>query len=606
MSAMAYRSDIQILRGIAVLVVVLFHISPKLSAGGFLGVDIFFVISGFLMRALYVVDNTKAPALHFYKRRLKRIFPAYVVTILASLFVGSYIFVPYEFEELAKMSLASIFLVPNMYFWTGESYFNEFSFRPMLHLWSLGVEVQFYLLVPFFIFLIKKSKILIVATAALSFLCCIYVLGFSAKTAFFILPFRLWEFLLGFLCAHIFSSNGNLLNENLNLKRVSLLAFFAVTIISFSHVSISGHPGWAALIVTLLVAVTLAFGFPDSFIASYPAKLLYLLGKYSYSLYLVHFPVLYFQYHNTLSGDSIETALDIKLGWTLVIMCFLTVILHHFVERSNWSFFTRKILISVACSFMFLVGLVALSRYINENRFDVYVKHVSNAPNDRSYWRCGKYVKFISFFDKTTSYCLINEGVENEKNNVLLVGDSHADAIKISLGTVASRNNARLYFLMESCNIGKGACGVDNVIALVKKLDAKSVVLNDLYYNLKGDELKVFVEKAKAIDVDVYYVEPVPVYPYSVPRYLLEHYKNTNNDNEFIRSPEYYQQLFKGVYQKLDAMSLTRLPTLKYLCTSSCIISDGDKSYYSDSHHLSLTGARILEPMFQEYIFSKK
>lgn len=603
---MNYRSDIQILRGIAVLVVVLFHINPKISASGFLGVDIFFVISGFLMRALYLVKNDSAPALNFYKRRFKRIAPAYLVTIFASLIAGSYIFVPYEFDELFKMSLAALFFVPNMYFWTGEGYFTEFAFRPMLHLWSLGVEVQFYLLVPFFIFLIRKSKILIVLAALISFICCLYVLEFSSKTAFFTLPFRLWEFLLGFFCAHSFSSNGNLRYDGVNLKRLSLLSFLLVVLLSFSSVPISAHPGWAALIVTILVAISLAFGFPDRFIASYPAKGLYVLGKYSYSLYLVHFPVLYFQYHNSMSGDSIDTKLDFKLGLTLVIMGLLTVILHHFIERSSWSFFNKKLLLSLGGIAVFMVGVASLSLYINEKKFDLYVKHVSNAPNDRSYWRCGKYAKLVSLFDKNASYCLINEEISEANNNLLLVGDSHADAIKISLGEVASKNNARLYFLMESCNIGKGACSVDNVIALVKKLDVKSVVLNDLYYNLRPEDLRVFVNRAAEINVTVYYVEPVPVYSYSVPRYLLERYKNESIDSEFVKSPEYFQQLFKGVHRKLDGIPLVRLPTLKYLCDASCKISAGDRSYYSDSHHLSLTGAKILEPMFQEYIFNKK
>lgn len=604
MSTMIYRNDIQILRGIAVLVVVLFHISPNLSAGGFLGVDIFFVISGFLMRALYYSGETKHFALDFYKRRFRRIFPAYFVTIMASLVTGAFVFVPYEFDQLSQMSLASLFFSPNLYFWTGEGYFDEFSFRPLLHLWSLGVEVQFYILVPLFIFLLNKSRSIVFFITLGSFIACLVVLSISTKTAFFILVFRLWEFLIGFTCAHIFGANGNLISKDHKAKILPSCALIGIVGISFLDVSNSNHPGWTALIVALFVATILAVGLPIKITSSYPGRTLATLGKYSYSLYLVHFPVLYFSYHQALSGDTINVKLDPKFFITITFMGVLTYLLFHVVEKSNWKEFQKKfIFIIPALSFILIF---AISRYVNAERHNSYQTNISNAPNDRSYWRCGKTLKLLSVFNKSMSYCIINSDISNTNNNILLIGDSHADAIKTSLGTVASKNGARLYFYMESCSIGKEGCDIETLTNLVKRLNIKAVVAHDLYRNLSPSNLKDFSEKMDKLAISTYYVDPVPVYPYSVPLYLLDSKSGKNSNDSFVKTKSDFEKLYSKTYDAIATTKFVRVPTLNYLCTPNCMLSNKDRSYYSDSHHLSLTGAKLLEPMFQNYIFSTR
>ena len=194
---MTYRKDIQILRGVAVLVVVLFHLDVPGFASGFLGVDVFFVVSGFLMAQLYTPGNVR----EFLLKRARRLLPAYVATILATLAAAALIVTPMDFKELVNQAAASALFVPNMHFSLGDSYFDKAEFKPLLHLWSLGVEIQFYLLVPLLAWLFVRARLLLPVLIVGSAVACFLVLSSQPKSAFFLLVFRLWEFLIGFAVA---------------------------------------------------------------------------------------------------------------------------------------------------------------------------------------------------------------------------------------------------------------------------------------------------------------------------------------------------------------------------------------------------------------------
>lgn len=179
---MTYRKDIQILRGIAVLLVVLYHLQVSFIKSGFLGVDVFFVISGFLMAILYDLNDKKK----FFFRRGKRLLPTYYMIILLTLAVSIFITIPNEFYQVVKQSIYATFFSSNIGFWMQNSYFNKSNFNPLLHLWSLGVEIQFYLIVPLLYWIFQKSKILLPLVLLLSILACFFMVGVSPKTSFFI------------------------------------------------------------------------------------------------------------------------------------------------------------------------------------------------------------------------------------------------------------------------------------------------------------------------------------------------------------------------------------------------------------------------------------
>ena len=193
------RSDIQYLRAVAVLLVIFYHAGFPLFQNGFLGVDIFFVVSGYLMATLY---NGVAPR-KFFKARIRRLAPSLGLISLVTLLVSFTVVTPFQFKEISKETVLGITGLSNFYFWNDDTYFAPGRFRPLLHLWTLSVELQFYLLFPFVSRIIKKKKWPWLFILGMSFTFSQLILYKSPKTAFFLLPTRLWEFAFGVLAAGV-------------------------------------------------------------------------------------------------------------------------------------------------------------------------------------------------------------------------------------------------------------------------------------------------------------------------------------------------------------------------------------------------------------------
>ena len=151
---MTHRDDVQILRGIAVLLVVLFHIGLTDFGSGFLGVDVFFVISGYLMARMY---DPRKPG-QFFRRRARRLLPAYFGTIVATLMAALVLTTPNELDQVIDQAWYAVLFSSNIGFWAANSYFDKAEFKPLLHLWSLGVEIQFYALVPLLALFVRRLK----------------------------------------------------------------------------------------------------------------------------------------------------------------------------------------------------------------------------------------------------------------------------------------------------------------------------------------------------------------------------------------------------------------------------------------------------------------
>lgn len=207
-SSMAYRPDIDGLRGIAVLLVVAYHYFGV--RGGFVGVDIFFVISGYLITTILLreLSQNQFSLSNFYIRRIKRIFPALILVIASCLIFGGLVLLSNEYALLGKHVLAVTMFSSNIVFWLEAGYFDKAShLKPLLHLWSLGVEEQFYIFWPLILFWAYKQSWsfgrLISGLIVLSCLICIHVSSVSAVTAFYWLPTRAWQLLAGAGLAYI-------------------------------------------------------------------------------------------------------------------------------------------------------------------------------------------------------------------------------------------------------------------------------------------------------------------------------------------------------------------------------------------------------------------
>lgn len=597
-----YRADIQVLRGIAVLLVVIFHISPKIMPSGFFGVDIFFVISGFLMCSLYSNGSRRSLISSFYQRRFSRLIPAYFTTITVCVVFGSYILIPYEFSVLLDQALASLIGIPNILLWSGESYFDEFAFRPLLHLWSLGVEIQFYLIVPLVYFLISRSRTLFLILMVGSFFSCLIVSEISSKTAFFMLPFRMWEFLIGFAVAYYFSDSGNIKTDRFGLY--GLFSIIALSFFSVFPLEIGPHPGMLAFVVCILTAAVLLVGLPLSFLSTRFSRFFEVLGKYSYSIYLVHFPVLIFIYHEPFGGEVIDASLDIQLLFAITLIITLSLSLYYLVENRRWMKVLGTSKVMPIGLFLLVLLVPPVGYAINNKSHTTAEKEITSAPLNRSFWRCGKYEKFLRVVDSNHLVCnFTNSDSDSLSSNILLVGDSHADAVKQSVANVSNNNNAQLYFMIESCNLGVSDCQVDKVIEIVKMKNIDRVIIHDFYKNIRFEKISDLLSKIDGKDIKVYYLDPIPVYPYSVPAYLLKEHNYGYQDIAFHRSRAHYELKYKSIHEKLDKLGVVRIPTLESLCDPGCQTAIGKVPIYADSHHLTLTGAKKLEPVIGAIMF---
>jgi peptidoglycan/LPS O-acetylase OafA/YrhL len=263
MNKLKYRADIDGLRAIAVLSVVCYHAFPGIFKGGFIGVDIFFVISGYLISSIIFKNlyNKTFSFREFYIRRIIRIFPALLLVLFFSIVVGWLTLLPGEYKQLGKHILGGAGFYSNFILWGESGYFDNIAeTKPLLHLWSLGVEEQFYIIWPLLLILIFKFKFnkffLIVVVATISFCINVYFLPKDPSGVFY-LPFtRFWELLIGSLLAYIlFYNKDSIFLEKLNQKFfaniISLIGLMLISYGLYSISKVSPFPGYLAIYPTL-------------------------------------------------------------------------------------------------------------------------------------------------------------------------------------------------------------------------------------------------------------------------------------------------------------------------------------------------------------------
>ncbi len=334
---LAYRPDVDGLRAIAVLAVVVFHAFPAALPGGFVGVDIFFVISGFLISSIILkaLDGGGFRFADFYARRIRRIFPVLLLVVLGSLLLGWGVLLPGEYAQLGKHALAGLGFVANFAFWQETGYFDTAAeLKPLLHLWSLGVEEQFYIVWPAVLVLAWRLRLNLVAVsaalAASSLAVCIVMTPLAPAASYF-LPFaRAWELLAGVLLAlrvwrrgAVFAAVPRWLPE---LAAAAGLALIAVALAVVDRTR--AFPGaWALLPVggaVLLIAAGTQSWIGRRVLAH---PLLVAIGLISFPLYLWHWPLLAFV--RIVQGEQAGAA---ALGLAVAAAVLLAALSYRAVE----------------------------------------------------------------------------------------------------------------------------------------------------------------------------------------------------------------------------------------------------------------------------------
>ncbi|HJB62639.1 MAG TPA: acyltransferase, partial [Candidatus Microbacterium pullistercoris] len=299
-----YRPDIDGMRSIAVIGVVLFHAGLTALPGGYVGVDVFFVISGYLItrQVLVGVQRGNFSFAEFYLRRARRLLPAGLFTIVGTLVAAVILLPPFRIAEIAQSAAAAAVSISNFFFWQESGYWAESSAnQPLLHTWSLSVEEQFYLVWPLGIFLVLRFLPrlvvpLLLAGALLSVVVTAYFSVRSPDAAFYLTPFRAYEFAIGALCvwaeqlrwpAHTI---GRAARQGMWLVGLAMIVFAMFT---FDEESVV-FPGTVALVPTLGTAFMILARRPDVLDGALSNPIMNYIGLRSYSIYLVHWPILVF------------------------------------------------------------------------------------------------------------------------------------------------------------------------------------------------------------------------------------------------------------------------------------------------------------------------
>ncbi len=445
-----YRPDIDGLRAIAVLAVVLFHIDEAWVPGGFAGVDIFFVISGFLITRNILKDAASPQGFswkEFYRRRILRILQVLFLVLGVTLLVGHFLLLPDDLLELSYSALASVFSLANVYFtyFLDTSYFaDDSSLQPLLHLWSLGVEEQFYVFWPIFLVALFRraaTKWLVGITFALvssSFLLAELLLVSAPMFAYYMLPTRAGELLIGALLAIYLATGGRVFSDGARI----LKGILGAAMIAFGLIWVTedmGFPGVNALPATVGAALLIWAGAGkvigvNGILGLRP---LALIGLISYSLYLWHWPVLAF--YRYLYGN-VEPVVGILL---LGLMLLFSVLSYRWIEKPcrqlRWSFkqVTSRLFGlaggTLAALCLAIVASKGFGLYQFDDEYRSALKSFEPAPVAYSYpYVCQR--PHLTEKELSTPACIINS---SDEPSVLLWGDSNASHYVGMLGAFA-------------------------------------------------------------------------------------------------------------------------------------------------------------------------
>lgn len=630
-----YRNDIDGLRAIAVLSVVLYHTGINdFFTGGFVGVDIFFVISGFLITSLIEKDiaASRFSLAQFYERRVRRIFPA-VFTLLVAVFVAAYVL--YDADTLTDIGysvIASATSTANIYFYTTTSYFNASPLlKPLIHLWSLAIEEQFYIVLPLLLLFLSRfstnsKRWVLAGLFMISLAADQWVLTNNASAAFYFPHLRAWELLAGSLLATVPFQLSRRVSEFTSISGLAL-----ITIAIFAYTEKSVFPGVLALLPVLGSAMVIAAGSHNN---PYGNRLLQnpilvFFGKISYSLYLWHWPIFAFCKYYFITPIPAPQAIVIfavTIGISTLSWWFIET---PFRDRSKFSrniLFTGAAILSVMLVF---AGSLVVSANGYPQRFQKYADVIASMPAhlDDDYTEC-TYKDLTKFSNRPQlNFCKLSNSTQPA--NALLWGDSHARALipafqKISTsGTaniVAISHSGCLPYELYSGNVTSVSCEAFNE-AILKYLSSDpnitTIILTARWTKDSPEVVKAgldeLIGRITTMGKQVVLIGPVPEYPVAL---HSAYFVAATTD----RKIEDLIELKTKAWQKKVADHLTLLaqfassaePSVHFVdltpmfckpegtCT---YILNGNLLYY-DTDHLSQFGAESIADPLAQAIFT--
>lgn len=644
-----FRTDINGLRAWAVVAVVLYHFGVPGFGGGFIGVDVFFVISGFLMTGIVIkgLEQGSFSVLAFYGARTRRIVPALLVLCGALLATGYLVLAPPDYKNLATHAISALGFFSNFKFWDEAGYFDVASHdKWLLHTWSLSVEWQFYLLLPIVLSLVWRLKpgrlaqiLLLGAGIALSFGLSVALTNRYPTTAFYLLPTRAWEMLCGGLVFMFSAGRAQPASSRRWIEALGLaLIVGSATVLDIE----APWPGWRAALPVVGAMLILQSNRPDSLWTG--NRIVQWLGDRSYSLYLWHWPLVVALAYGEMQREA----------WAIVVGMMLTVVLGdlscRWVENPSrrWlgSLGQPRFLAALTVAFLAVLAPAVTIRLANgfAGRLDPLIESVAKEANN---------------FNLRREECHVSKGNSSPSCiwggntwNVIALGDSHTSATVSALA--ATRDNAGVVqWSYSGCSFVFGLKLRPEITAMaganyqcerfVEWAESRLtelpqnvpvVILNryaeqafgtnykhlniarpEIYFSVAPDQtspefLTEFGQHIRetackiAKQRRVYLIRPIPEMGFNVPRTLSRRLAFGMKEDVSI-SIDDYRRRNDWVWEAQDAAArecgVTILDPTPYLCdTERCYGSRNFQPLYMDDNHLSETGNKLLTPMYQK------
>lgn len=636
---MHYRSDIEGLRALAILVVIFYHAGFTFFSGGFIGVDIFFVISGFLITSILTqrLEAGTFDAREFWQKRISRLLPALAAVTIFVLLVGFFIYFPNDYKSVGKQAAVQSLLGSNIFFYHITGYFNpDTAAKPLLHTWSLAIEAQFYLFFPLLMmaaFKTGKSNLNWILSLILigSLSASIWMTDKSMDAAFFLTPYRIWEFLLGSLIVMLPHMKSRW-NEVLSLSGLGMIGYSVTT-----YTSSMLFPGTAALILCLGAAAIIYSG-PQTYLARFLSfKAFVFIGSISYSLYLWHWPIFTMANYVQILPDKIP----VKCG--LIVLSFLIAVLSwKYIEEPFRYKNESKIIYRyglAALVFIFALGASAFL-YAKTQRPVAGQLNLAKAEKDFSPYRNKCQDKTGNKLAKDKA-CQTNP--EAEEPSFIVWGDSHGDADTPAFYNLSKQYGRNGYvFFKHGCPpiIGYSVRGnKDNkncqkfnreALAFIERHEVQDIYLIGYWDYWLKDNHNVYLDPApnagiyknemmsamqatlnvlKHKNVKVHMLLPPPTMEFQVPRMLAFRERfNLDRGNLFLPVQDYLdyrpEEVTLLINNNPDVAFID--PKEEFCPDGKCWPAENEHPLYYDKHHLSQYGAKKLEAVLIPYFKTRK
>ena len=586
---------------------------------GFIGVDVFFVISGYLIipRIISELSTDSFSFTDFYERRIRRLAPALLATTALTTLAALVILTPLELTNLAKEAIAAQLYASNIYYWRYLNYFNlQANNSYLLHTWSLGVEEQFYLTFPLMLWIMAKWRqtrllTIIFAITVASFILNVATIGWKPEATFYLLPTRAWEFGAGAIAPQltVFAARRRIPNGILALAGGLLLVLALV-----AYEPTIDFPGWFALIPVVGTVLLLAAGTDQKTLASrlIGGAVPRYVGKISYEVYLVHWPIKVFLPLLTIEVTQVDRVFGVAL--TL----FLAALIYHLVEapvRTRRVLGEKKYLVAAytcatGCFVALLVVAVGTGGF--PARLSAGASKLASAADDTE-------KRFRNCESKAANPCVI--GSAEGHATWLIYGDSHADALAAAFAEhLASRGRSSYFAFRSACmpvrDVGDDGCRsfnreVETFVAAHPSVDTLVLVstwslvdgfVDDRHKFVKGKDAAASFVRSLERTLAVYENKrvivwlPVPGARSSVPGTLARdamlgrHTDLTVSRNEYLSRTQFLRSALKR-HPRVIVID----PAERLCGTGTCQITSGGRPLYYDNAHPATSQTPIFE-----------